>query len=117
MQSGQLTSLIKHYKKQSTHDADGHTSTRFVLQQQFYAEIKSLSVQAYMDSQREGTELQCRLVYRPSDAPNIANFDMLQDADTGVYYQIVGVLPQIRAGEQSLLCATGKVQDMTFSDY
>lgn len=111
MQSGQLKHYFAHYKRQIVPGNDGFSQTQYVFWGNFYADIQPMTVQAVLDSQREGTALTCRVVARAADISEVENTDYIKNVDTNEFFTVSKLTPINDV--QSMLCGTGKVEGLT----
>ena len=106
MQSGQLDTLFDVLERTSQKNSGGQTKQEWVPIGQFYGGIEPISIQTYVQSGVQGSALNCRVVMRPDDFPQLQAKHMIKNVDTNEVYVIDGILP-VNKGKWSLMCKIG----------
>lgn len=108
MQSGQLDTLFDVYERTQVKNTAGQIKQEWLVVGQFYGAVNPISVDAFVQSNKQGSALVARIVMRPDDFPSISSTHFIRDVDTLQTYKVNGVLP-VNSSKKTLMCSEGEL--------
>lgn len=108
MQSGELDTLFDVYERTDKKNGAGQIKQEWQVIGSFYGAVKPVSIDAFVQSGKQGSGLVARVVMRPNDFPSISASHFIRDVDTLQTYKVDGVLP-VNKSKKTLMCSEGKL--------
>lgn len=109
MQSGQLDTLFEVLERTNEENSGGQVKQKWAVIGEFFGEILPVSTANFVNSGVMGNAIVARIHMRPNDFPDLGTFHRLHDVDTGMLYDITGILPVIKNQKQAVLVTHGKL--------